>query len=459
MLLKIQTTIQQKISMHKLLTILATFSLVLASNTIYSIIIREKRIDDFTRIGMSYQPSMSFNIVGIVHFKGSIAKKTFTQALDILQENHTFLQVHIANDSLSFTTENACKIPLNIQTRSNSEQWKAVVDTELHTPFDVYTSPLIRVVYIAGKEEGEIIWTLNHMIGDGTSRTQLITEFFEIVQSITQNKAFKATQDTMWDTDIFSLVPDNMKSEPAHTETIGHSVCDTTVLVENRHTCFIPHEFTIEETDSIQANYRKHNSSLQGALSAALALVVAEKIEARNGNQTSEIICHHPINLRPYLGLGSNTVGNCISTMNTKVTVNSKANIWDLAHTIKKDLNQFIEDKVFIKNLYNCQKLSTQDLPAYEIYKRCNMNCPAVAVSQLGTFSGKLDYDQLRITSMRGIFNWAGLYNHPDMFICTAQIVDKKLLVTFVYAHPLVSHEEATSMAQKAITKLLSIKS
>jgi len=396
----------------------------------------------------------STNMVGIIAFTGNIDESIFRRALFIIQKRHPLLAVRIKDENNThFSTENVPEIPLIIMPRQTNDQWQKVVFDELHHPLPLYTGPLVRFIYLAGAEQGEILLVFNHIISDGTSRTHLSIELFEIIQALKENRTITHETDN-------SLI----SSYDAALAQIESTVAESIAFVNNfssaaplthRYTYFIPHDFSQEETRLIQNRYRMNHGSLQSALSAAVAQVIAENIRERTGEQTPTIICHHPINMRPYLkpSLKSSDVGAWVSVINNAMDIHPGENVWHLARRIKEKLYTSLEQNDHIKTLWHAKK--NQNLSDYELFTGVQARHPTAAVSQLGTMHVS-NFGDLQIESMRGLYNWSVLFNHEDIFTLTGMILNNRLLATFVYIYPYVNHEKARCMADNVIKKLLS---
>lgn len=408
---------------------------------------------DLNHIGVIFDNFYSLNMLGITKFKGKIDYNIFVQALEIIQKRHPFLQSRIITEPYTcFSTENVPDIPLEIVTRINDSQWQEIATKELQNNLPLAKGPLLRIIYLAGEQKGEIIWTYNHIISDSTSHVQLSAELFEIIQNIKENKKINLTQDNSWDAYHSTII--SSEKPPLITRNYNLEPREKNLNIKN---CFIPYIFSEEETANIKQGYRKHNCSLQSILMASLAQTIAQRINIKTGIEKPTITCHHPINARKRFNpaLKDSDVGCWITTLNQEFKINSQENIWDLAYLIKNDLYEGIKNNKDFGSADFLIPFLNSSIPDYEILKKWQSDKPTAVVSQVGTPNIKTDYNDLFIDSMHFLFNWSGFLLHEDTFIITGSIINNRLAITFIYNHPSMAYEDANEMANDIIKKIM----
>jgi hypothetical protein len=115
---------------------------------------------------------------GPIHFavtaevSGRTSPRDWRQALDAVQERHTFLSVRVEGSPGSipqFRQVDAAPIPLRIVEDDPATRWEAEVGEELATPFDPNEAPLVRAVLIQGIEDAAFMLVAHHVVADGVS--------------------------------------------------------------------------------------------------------------------------------------------------------------------------------------------------------------------------------------------------------------------------------------------------
>ena len=123
------------------------------------------------------------NVIGVVQLENPPMPAILQNALEILQERHTLLQVRIAHSDKRPCFEHipGVKTPLSNIQRQDDKHWEEIVEQEMAIRFDVSQGPLVRVSYLYEEHRAEIVITFLHSIMDAVSGTNLIDELLGLI--------------------------------------------------------------------------------------------------------------------------------------------------------------------------------------------------------------------------------------------------------------------------------------
>jgi hypothetical protein len=135
-----------------------------------------------------------FNAVISVHISNGPSPQILRQVLDLMQDRHPLLGVHIEKKGNRFfyVSDGTPAIPLNVMDSENDEHWRDVVEDELNLFIDFQRGPLLRVNYLSGSEHHYIlILTFHHAIMDAESGSNLIHEILICSHTVAANGSTK----------------------------------------------------------------------------------------------------------------------------------------------------------------------------------------------------------------------------------------------------------------------------
>jgi len=127
-----------------------------------------------------------FNAVIPIKLRGSFEEANLRCALQQLQGKHPFLNAFVKDDEQSipwFVVNDRIKlkIPLRIVNRATDDDWKTESMREWSTVFDTRSGPLMRLVWIKGKEFSEFIMVIHHCLCDGGSAMAILAELLLLI--------------------------------------------------------------------------------------------------------------------------------------------------------------------------------------------------------------------------------------------------------------------------------------
>ncbi len=128
-----------------------------------------------------------FNVVMVLRLDGELPVATLRQALDVLQQRHRLLRTRILAEgkSYAFHFEGTPAIPLEVRDRVQADGWVAMAEDQFQQRFPLTEGPLMRCLYLADAQGGDLIVTLHHTIVDAASARHLLSELLDLCSGVT----------------------------------------------------------------------------------------------------------------------------------------------------------------------------------------------------------------------------------------------------------------------------------
>ncbi|MBO1351958.1 MAG: hypothetical protein EBE86_033395 [Hormoscilla sp. GUM202] len=297
----------------------------------------------------------TFNVVTHGRILGPMTEEIVRQALDLVQERHPRLNSRIVgdDDNLRFET-GAKKIPLRVVEQQHSEQWQEILTEELNTKIESY-EVLLRAVLVKEQNENSashLIITIHHAITDGLSSIQLYSEILTYCQKIAGGEPHSPAPSYEVLPPVDELFPPSKKGFRGiinsllfllkfklkllwyRPETLSF---EKTVPIEERRCGIVCRQLDAEFTKQLINRYREEETTVQGALSAAMLFAAARKIRA---GQKTRVNCYSSIDLRKRLKplVSKDKLGVLVSTLGSFHTLGTNTSFWELARDVRQQL-------------------------------------------------------------------------------------------------------------------------
>ncbi len=400
-----------------------------------------------------------FHFALTAQIKGRFSVHQLQQALTLVQQRHPLLRVRIALDEAEqpWFVEDSASIPLRVVQRQSEQDWQREVEREIETPFVWSQAPLVRVVLVYSSNDAqfsELIMTCHHSIADGISITYLIRD---ILQAIATPTAFGQSLPVPLPRE--DLVPgkapqtiSGLKLMPQFTRM---SSCFPVVQSARQSNCqFVSSSSLLPETTRLLlTRSRQEQTSVHGAICAAFLLAVRYQ---NHSQQPQNLRSMSPINLRPYLtSVNQEDVILWISAGRTSHHLSADANLWDVARSVKQQLNQIMTpDKLFEEIFQTQEWASTHPSPDVVLQGfRDQLFDSDIGVSNLGQLTIQQQYGELELQAIYEPVVRTGAEN--DVGVTT---LGDRLFVTLVSEESVMSpaqsktlHEEAIHLLKEAI--------
>lgn len=388
--------------------------------------------------------------------RGRFSVDQLQQALTLIQKRHPLLRVRIAVDEAKqpwFVEHSAC-IPLRVVQRQSEQDWQREVEQEIATPFVWSQSPLVRVVLIHssnGAELSELIVTCHHAIADGISVTYLIRDILQAIATPTafgQSLSVPGPREEL----VPGKAPETISlSKPMPTfRTISGGFGVVQRARQNNRPCVSSGSLSPETTLSLISRCRQEQTSVHGAICAAFLLAIRHQ---NHSEQPQNLTCTSGINLRPYLtSVNQEDVSYCAAAERTFHLLISDANLWDVARSVKHQLNQSMaSDNLFERIFQGREWLSTNPSPDIVLQTfKDQWDCD-ICVSNLTRLTVQQQFGELELQAIYGPVVTTGVEN--DRFVGVATLGDR-LFFTLVCSELVMLRSQSKRLHEEAIRLL-----
>jgi hypothetical protein len=257
---------------------------------------------------------------------GTQPVEKWRKAIDMVQQRHPNLSVRVALDDLARPTlqhvENL-PIPLRVVQVEQNYRWEQEVEKELSVRFNTAEGPLLRVVLLQKPDSTVLILAANHTVADGTSLSYLTRD---LLLAVTGKEL--ALLEPQVSNDQTLGLPEDL---PAQTvEQLLELNMKTGVV----NPLVSSHRFSESTTRNLLERARQENTSVHGAICAAV-LLASREIRPEWDQTRMELVS--PICTRGPLNLDDN-VGLNITTQSVFFEPQPYMSFWDLARLAKAGL-------------------------------------------------------------------------------------------------------------------------
>ncbi|MGV3604441.1 MAG: phthiocerol/phthiodiolone dimycocerosyl transferase family protein [Dyadobacter fermentans] len=257
---------------------------------------------------------------------GTRPVEQWRKAIDMAQQRHPNLSVRVVLDELSrpaLEHVHYLPIPLRVVHAEQDYRWEQEVEKELSERFNTAEGPLLRVVLVQKTDSTVLILSANHTVADGTSLSYLTRD---ILLAVTGNEL--ALMQPQVSNDETLDLPEDL---PAQTV---EPVLGLKMKTDAVNPLVSSHRFSESTTRNILERARQENTSVHGAICAAV-LLASRKMRPEWDSTRMELVS--PVCTRAALGLDDN-VGLNITTQSVFFDNQPYLSFWDLARLAKAGL-------------------------------------------------------------------------------------------------------------------------
>lgn len=126
-----------------------------------------------------------FNGVFVIRINGTLASENVYNALSKIQAKHPLLRAGIVQDKVGtpyFTIPEVYRaIPLTIKDRITADDWQEETKAAWASVFDIPNGPLIRMVWLKGNRQSELLLAFHHCMCDGGGGLMLVREILAVL--------------------------------------------------------------------------------------------------------------------------------------------------------------------------------------------------------------------------------------------------------------------------------------
>lgn len=306
------------------------------------------------------------NVIARTRVHGPLPTSLHRRALDALQIRHPLLRVAIADDGAgthpAFTPSDGEPIPLRHVTVPPDDpaadtRWEREInERELVDGIDWHNGPLLRAVVITfgGVDEEsvhDVILTASHTIADGKTCLSLLREWIELAAGMDRGthkrsnsrRALPATDDLLPRRHRGALgvaglramlLRDQQAAKRLPAQRVGIS---RQVPFAQRRTQMLHRLLTAEQLDLLVTAAKRHDTTVHGALAAAMVEAIAHDAGTLEAAYFS---IGSPVDFRADLkpAVSHDEVGTYVATVPSRVLYEPGRPLWPMAQTISRDL-------------------------------------------------------------------------------------------------------------------------
>jgi hypothetical protein len=384
--------------------------------------------------------------------KGRFSVAQLQQALILVQRRHPLLRVRIALDEAEqpWFVEDSAAIPLRVVQRQSKQDWQREVEREVDTPFVWSQAPLVRVVLVHSDndvEPSELIVVSHHSIADGTAIAYLIRD---ILQAIAKPIALVKP---------LAVPPSREDLVAGASETIAsfklmhrfnrmsNSSANKQRPRQNDHQWVSSNSLSPAMTQLLIARSRQEQTSVHAAICAAFLLALRH---SNPSEQPQTLSSTSPISLRPYLPTAnSEDLSLRISAGRTSHQLSADANLWDVARSVKHQLNQImVPDKLFEGVSQEQEWASTHPSPDVVLQAFKEHLGYDICVSNLTRLPIQQQFGAISLQAIYGPVVRTGV--ETDRLVGVATLGDQ-LFSTFVASELVMSRSQAKTLHDQAM--------
>jgi hypothetical protein len=395
----------------------------------------------------------AFNVAAVLHLLNGPSAELLTNALAYLQRRHPLLGVHIEKEKkrLYFVSDGTPQIPLTVVERKGSDHWQPVAEEEINRKFDLFTGPLVRVIYLAGsgnEKESELIVTFQHSIVDAVSGVSFFHELLLFCSGVESGEAFEPLPSAeclfppafkgigrkwkiflfmlrqMGDEFLFQLRSMGKRKPPVH----PNGMCK-----------ILPVTFSRELTLALSRASRKRRITLNSVLTAALLISVQEHLY---DGQAFPVRYINSVDLRPYLvpPPGDRYFGSYFSMMRYTVRMKKDQKVWELARELN-DLSYHL-----LKRGDKFCTLLMSVVMMRMLFRLKSVRMSGAALSFAGAVFLREKYGEIEVL---GIHAFPSNFSVGPEFSALALMFDDRLCWDFLYLDSDMDRERAVVLAEE----------
>jgi len=385
---------------------------------------------------------LTANIIGTLHVD------QLRQALIKVQQRHPLLNVRIALSSsgIPWLIRERAQIPVREVQRHSSLQWQQEVEQELSNPFDWSQAPLIRVVLLQGEGVSDLIITCMHAIADGMSVVFLLRDILLAIGEPNQELSILPEQPS-----YEHLVP---QFEPKYTTLSFEpslSLPNTKPTLPETSRPRL-HTWSLSTVETIALLHKCHEAqtSVHAAICAAFLLAMSSQGTQQNEfEKSTQLKCLSAINIRRFLPEIEEDFGFYFTAIVTTDNITPDLSLWDLARSIKVQLNQKIAPEQIFAHLPDSEALMSTLPSCSEVVNIMEtVNNYDVLVTNLGCLTIPQQYGEFQLAS---IYGPSAMTHVSHKFVVGVTTLGEQMFFSLVYSDLKNSPAQIEQLQQKAM--------
>lgn len=389
------------------------------------------------------------------------------QGLDMVQQKHPPLKCKFKEGTPpGFIYEDVPPIPLRIIERTGDDHWVEVAENEMKEPMPWTNGPLVRVVLLASGDNCDLLASFCHVAADAASAITFAKNLLPVVDALLRGKKLTPEAPLSPLPPLTDLLKKDLEFEDdLQDTTIGKTgethepkvfIGDKAVSPETRITRVIQKILDREKATKFTALCKKENTSVHGAICAALLQAVVEKIRDSQGvpkNGPLKIACMTPVNIRHQFAepVGEG-MGNFISDAIHFQPIDESSSLWEAAREVKKALQRELKLGNDIKGIYGIDEFFGKFNTPPDVFIALNELLPPFVITNIGKLDIPEQFGQLVLENLH--FTAAVNPGAPAGLGIAVTSFRGEITLNFLYLEPLLSYQTANSVIDSIMKRL-----
>ncbi len=401
-------------------------------------------------------------VVNVAIVEGYISASIIQKALSLVYQRHPMLRVCIAQlkDGLLFQSHDQLTINFRVIERESATNWVEVAEQEIHTKFDL-THSLWRFILLQSPDNSssELMFTYHHAIADGLSClkfTHDLLSFYtqlaagESISDVDSMPMLPAAEDLISEKLTVSRKIEYILKKLYQKIRPTHLMIENAAPVEQRRTRIVPRSLSPNLTEKLKNRCRNENTSIHGALCAAMLLGTAQVAFPET---KVRLLCDSSVDLRRLCKpkLGNDRIGSLASRVEVIHSLDQHAEFWTLARECKATVEQAIRQKDPQERMLLLDWIQVNEAFLTKAFAEKMGRSGAIAISNRGQFPFTATYASLNLKAVYfagsihciGACLWLGAVTCQDEMACS-----------FAYAVPLLSDQTAALLIDSVMNQL-----
>ncbi len=405
------------------------------------------------------------NFLAVAELDGTLNDDDLQAALDIVQQENPTLRTQITTDRAGrpcFKSVSAGEQPLILELHG-LRNWRQAIESQLMTPFEDEEAPLARFLWFRGKGKKSVVaMVFHHSIADGKSGVCVLLDVLRRAVGQDLSPHFKEAQPSSQQLDLIQKkgpVAGKLK-ELKFWLGMGKDILKFPEQLPGydmaagdiRKIKIIPFSILPETSTALLAACRDNDTTIHGALGAALLFALSDEFEEINSRYLG---VNSLVDLRGGLegGLTEQDLGLYISTVTTVHRLDEQPDFWRLAREIPHHLKGVISsgDANIVNSIYPETPLYTPDKSgAKRLQKVVASAPPSSMLTNIGRVNVLPLGNELRISALS--FAVSPPVQHP---ICmTTASYDGQIDSNVVYDQCKLKHKQAKRITENILRRL-----
>ncbi|NEO50213.1 MAG: alcohol acetyltransferase [Moorea sp. SIO4A3] len=405
-------------------------------------------------------------VVTMSRVKGPLSEEILRQALDLIQYRYPCLNCRIVGslDNLWFQTGGVSKIPLRVVDNLYNEHWQEVVLEELNQGIES-DKCLMRAVLVRAESENSasyLITSTHHAISDGLSCVRLHSGILTYCEKIHCGEPITSVLPLPILPPIDRLIPISTRGFQGiwhrsllllriifnqvwyRPKTLGFEKC---VPINLRRCGMVQKSLDKGLTQELINRCKKEKTTVHGALCGAMLLTAAKSITA-NKKKRLCVSCLSYVDLRRRLEpvVSDEVMGMLISGVTSYHTLQSNLSFWDLARSVKKQL----ESRLKKANLFRFCLISKAGIKWF--IRHPNKGSVTVSVTNIGKVNipkhyGSFELEEISFVAAEG--------SGGGTLSVAVSTFEEKMILNFIFSEPSISQNSMEKMANNVLSCLI----